>query len=267
MSERISMVLNAGVDDKWLKQMENEYPLQVPDGALYNFIESSNEQALVPVCKIKGGSRIEPNSSWINNFKDMGDRIDNLLDSIERRGLKDYVNSFQSDQKGEKIELGYYNNLDAYFVENGGNHRVTIAKIIGMETIKARVSRYEYQKDQEEKKHVFNWMRKQLDEKIKNLGFSTNYQEKGISDELEIFYKDKLIYIFDIPQSFNYKNDELKRACETIENLERIIEIKRSFPPLLSKIILYYLYKTEKYGWHIQDKIKTLLEEGYFNNR
>jgi hypothetical protein len=94
MGKRIGRILNLNINDNEINQMDSEYSLSVPYQDLYDFKGGGEEQILVPVCKIKGGGRINHNLSWLVNFKNMGERIDNLLHSIEKRGLEYYIKSF-----------------------------------------------------------------------------------------------------------------------------------------------------------------------------
>ncbi|PFK42074.1 hypothetical protein COJ23_26580 [Priestia megaterium] len=277
MCKRINRLLQLGVDVSKINQMKSEKPLPYPDSTLYSLEEGSNEQIFVPVCKIKGGYRIESELSWLDNFICIGEglkgkKIDDLLNSIEKHGLESYIRSFQIDQpQSDAIFLEYFNNLDGYFVSSGGNHRIVIAKMIGMQTIKARVSRSNYQKELEEEKHVLNWRSKKLREEIeeitRHLSFTDCWTTIGDTEKLKIFYKKMLIYDFSIrsvQKSSIITVEDLNEAYIQLEKLERIIEITKLFPKILLKILLAYLSKNENYRWIIQTKIKQLNEVGYF---
>ncbi|MCY8231704.1 hypothetical protein [Priestia endophytica] len=58
MGERIGRILKLNINDNEINQMDSKYSLSVPNQDLYDF---------------KGGGWINPNLSWLVNFKNMGE--------------------------------------------------------------------------------------------------------------------------------------------------------------------------------------------------
>lgn len=265
LSERIQRILNSGVNQEQVNLMEHTYPLSLPDLSLYDELES--EQVVVSLDKVKGGPRIDATLSWLENFLIMNEKIDGLLDSIEKDGLQQYIQSFQTNETTDPdpIELGYLDNLDSYFVISGGNHRITVAKMIGMKTIRTKVCYHKYSKERANSKSVFNWKRERLKKKIEQLGFWYNWDNKYNTDEINIYFKAQHIWFCKIPSEYRFYEGDIDKTFHFLNNLEKLIDLYSSLPVFLRSIVLLYIKRTDqKYRSIIENEFALLLKAGYF---
>ncbi|MCY9186542.1 ParB/Srx family N-terminal domain-containing protein [Bacillus halotolerans] len=266
MSERVQRILAAGVFQEHVELMKDTSPLPLPDLSLYD--ELKNVQVEVPLNKVKGGYRIDAALSWYENFNIMNEKIDHLLHSIQEVGLHQYIESFQSDETTNPIELAYCDNLDSYFVISDGNHRITVAKMIGMKTIKAKVCLHKFIKDRADLKSEFNCKRKKLKEKIEMLGFWHECKNRDNINEINIYFKKQHIAYFIIPSEYRFSEGELNEALQLLNNLEKLIALYRSLPMILRRVFLLYIKRTDPNCKSIiENEFALLLKAGYFNNK
>ncbi|MCY8466503.1 ParB/Srx family N-terminal domain-containing protein [Bacillus atrophaeus] len=263
MSERVQQILVAGVSQEHVNLMENIYPLPLPDLSLYDELE--NEQAEVPLDKVKGGYRIDSTLSWSENFHIMKEKIDHLLNSIEEDGLQQYVESFLTSETTSPIELGYCDNLDSYFVISDGNHRITVAKMIGMKTIRAKVCFHKFIKDRADLKSNFICKREKLKEKIETLGFWHECKNRDNVNEINIYFRDQHIAFFIIPNEYRFSEGDINKALQFLNNLEKLIERYRSLPIIVRSIFLLYIKNADQnYKSIVENEFASLLQAGYF---
>ncbi|MGK9185290.1 hypothetical protein KXS12_24020 [Priestia filamentosa] len=255
----------------------NLYPKPIPDRHIYKYREIIEVQQLIPVKKIMGASplRIDTDKTWLENFNAMDKQIDDLLDALEEKDLSGFINFLQEDREKEKIEVSYYENLDEYYTIGNGNHRTTLAKIIGIETIKALVTPHEFKPELLEKKK----RRKQLEiekkeeekrlakefplliKRISNLGLdsTTKKDSQGKGKEIYVTYKGKSIDYFNV----TCLND-LEKAFDELEVLESLIDARRVLPASLLLLNIRYSKLRKRSPWYIEDVLDRLTKSNYF---
>jgi hypothetical protein len=245
----------------------NLCPKPIPDPHVYKSRETIKVQQLIPVKKIMGGNplRIDTDKTWLENFKVMDEQIDGLLDSLEEKGLSGFINFLQEDRKTEKIEVSYYDDLDEYYVIENGSHRTTLAKVMGIETIKALVTPHEFKPELlEKKKEEEERLEKEfplLIKRISNLGLdsTTKKDSQGKSKEIYVTYKGKSIDYFNI----TCLND-LEKAFDKLEVLESLIDARRLLIDSLLLLNIRYFKLRRRSPWYINDVLDKLAKSNYF---
>lgn len=270
---RLRQLCNQGIS-----LTSNSYPKPIPDSDVYECKKRKEDrvQELIPVKKIMGGSplRIDTKKTWLENFEVLP-RMDQQLDDLEKEGLSGFIASLQADLKKEIIDVDYYDDLDEFYVMDNGNHRTTLAKVMGIETIKARVALHEFKPELLEKKKRCEQLeieKKQEEERLKkefpllitrisNLGLdsTTKKDSQGKGKEISVTYKKKSIYYFNI----TCLND-LESAFDDLEILEELIEARRVLPASFLLLNIRYLKLRKRSPWYIQEVLDKLAKSNYF---
>ncbi|RAS73156.1 hypothetical protein [Priestia endophytica] len=259
-----------------ISRTSDSHPKPIPDSSEYECKKIKEIQELIPVKKIMGGNplRINTEKTWLENFEVIP-RMDRQLDRLEKEGLSKLIAFLQADQKDEIIVVDYYNNLDEFYVMDNGSHRTTLAKVMGIETIKARVRPYEFKPELLEKKK----RREQLEiekkaeeerlekefpllrKRISNLGLdsTTKKDSRGKSKEIYVTYKGKSIDYFNI----TCLND-LEKAFDELEVLESLIDARRLLTDSLLLLNIRYFKLRRRSPWYINDILDKLAKSNYF---
>lgn len=273
MNIKEERLLNFGVSSSHLLIMKHKRPLPYPLFLLYDDGITVQHRYSVPLHDIKGGSRLESDISWYDNFINVlnkdhkmcisGRKIDDKLDWIKKVGLENFKKEVQLTSS-DNIKLSYYDNIDAYFVDEG-NHRITVAKMIGMKEIFAEVTKYSFKTEYDEAVHILNWKRKMLFKNLKALHFFYQFKFNG---DLEIYFNDVYIGKFSIPKENETKDSHnVDEALMFLDKLTYYKQIRKTAKSSwFSKILFaYFIKKLFIKDRYLMNRIEALNKLGYFN--
>lgn len=221
----------------------------------YNRTEREITNVKVPLDQVEGISRVS-GYSWfdildysilgiaqkkydinIDQSKFLGQLL--LLEKNGRSGLQEMYNktsniSFIAFKNGDEVQ---------YFQCTDGNHRVTVAKILGLKTIRARnVSYYEYDREKHRLFKIYNEERKKfqtfLDTTDFKIGKSSIYLEfSGEREPLYFFRLDLTKFTMD-PNTIYGMIGNMKMVREEIQNISKKSELYMGFYKIVPKKLL-----------------------------
>ena len=251
------------------------YPMPEPNAFDYERLWETENLVSIPVDKIKGGvsTRIDHNLTWINNLDgNKLQRIDRIIDWIANYGVLHFETTLQyeHEEPSDRIEMNYFEDLDAYFIESGA-HRSTVSKIIGMDTLKGRLAYYklspeklqERREHEEKKKHERKIIKRKkniLDEHISNLGLSTLWEEESTGTNYVYCYYNQM-FIWGFPIS---TIEDLEFSIKDVQELKEEIKAYRLLPGKLTWMNPWYKKIQNKNFSDHRDEIKQLSKSGYF---
>lgn len=255
---RLQRLYEIGISPEQIEQAKNEFPKSIPILDIGNIeIIESLHQELIPVSKIKSlTNRIDISLSWFDNFinnpcyrQSEKGSFEELLVSIEQRGLDDFIESFQRDQESPII-ANYYEDFDCYTIGEG-KHRATFAKVIGMERIKAVVVTFKSNPIEVNKYLYYQEQYSKLKKAINLHGFEYRIKKKenGIhkKDEIIIYYRENMIITLEAFKYYFNDIGEMNRNLDVINQVNSIIN-KISGIKFKSLKNLYIMSKINKKG-------------------
>lgn len=269
---RVDRLIKAGVSEEQLEKVGSEFPESQPLLDDLKFVrQESAEQILIPLSKVMYAiNRVDEKLSWLDNFIENNEyrqgkdgSFEVLLSSLEKRGKDEFINSFQIDQESP-ITAIYYEDFDTYVIGEG-KHRATFAKVIGMSTIKAKVTTYKSNLLEVRKYSNYKNKLEELKEAIhkNNLFFTCEKAQIGAykGKKIDIKFGEKSIIKLEVFE--NYFQDDgkidlnisvMKEVSNFIKKIKRFPFLKIFFAKLfldngkyhqLTKLILNKLIKHE----------------------
>ncbi|MEK4678221.1 hypothetical protein [Bacillus sp. FSL K6-2944] len=170
--------------DEFLLQFINSQQLQkmkqtnVPPLPLKRWFAEENtgdteKYVLVPMGKFMGVANTKRSEgNWLNQLYGLNRTTQNLK-RIQQGGIQQFKDLII--RKNADVVFNYYEDLDVYYVEEGGTHRSVIAKVLNIDYMMARIEVYKSNGHLEKEQKLFREQLHQLESIIKELGFVTEY--------------------------------------------------------------------------------------------
>ncbi|MGM0845002.1 MAG: hypothetical protein ACQEUT_08495 [Bacillota bacterium] len=276
-NKRIQRLIDAGISDQQIDRARNEYPQRQPDLDITKFkIVKSSGQKPIPLSKVKYlNNRVNESFSWLDNFLENNDyrqgqdgSFEELISSLEKKGLDDFISSFQKDQE-ELITATYYEDLNTYVIGEG-KHRTTFAKVIGMDKLMAEVTTIKSNPIEIQKYLDYQTKRKELEKSIQNINleFSCERAQIGLDkgEKINVQYKQKSIVKLEVIDSYYLDKGKMNLNIKVMNEVtEFIIRVNRI--PFLRNLIANLASNNRKYHTLSRLILGRLIKHGYFKTK
>ncbi|HFF1840435.1 hypothetical protein P4K54_23625 [Bacillus cereus] len=252
--------------DEFLLQFITQEQLQkikqtnVPSVPLDMWFTNKNEEKynLVPMSRFMGVKNSRGRQgTWLNQLYEL-DGARRNLEEIKNNGIEQFKRVVR---KESDIFFCYYEDLDAYYVCDGGTHRSVIAKILNIDYIMAQIRVYKSNGNLEKEQRKFSEQLNRLENIIKDIGFVPVYDKykKTISifstDDQPITVLKDVVY----PTFYQSGKNHFKHWLSVFQELkEEGMRLKKK-PYFFRKCILFYkkrkdgLFHEEYYFKMLQD--------------
>ncbi|BCD27717.1 hypothetical protein BC30102_0753 [Bacillus cereus] len=230
------------------QQLQNMKQMDVPPIPLKQWFsaEDTSTYTLVPIDKFMGveNSR-RREGKWLNQLYRL-DRSTQNLQRIQIDGIEKFKNLVLRESD---ITFNYYEDLDVYYVDDGGTHRSVIAKILNIDYVMAKIWVYKSNGKLEKEQQLFRKHLYQLENSIREMGFVPTYDsaKQSISicsnDNQLVTILENLVY----PTFYQEGKDTFPYWISMFRELKVEGEKLNTKPHFLRKWILYYKKKKNAY--------------------
>lgn len=273
-NKRIERLIKAGVTSDQIEKARDDFPQRQPDLDLTKFeVVEPSGQTLIPLSEVKYAiNRVDEGLSWLDNFTKNNEyrqgengSFEKLLTSLEKRGLHDFIDSFQVDQD-VAITASYYEDFNTYVIGEG-KHRATFAKVIGMEKIKAEVTTYKSNPNEKRKFLDYQNKRKKLEKSIKSINLEFNCEkarfglDKG--ENINIKFGQKSIVKLAVIDSYYLGNEKMEMNIQIINEVSKFIKKVKGLP-FLRSFIANLFFNNGNYHPLTCKILEKLIRYGYF---
>lgn len=225
-------LLQVGVSHQHLERMSKEMN-HGHAHYIYFYEEVSKEEAVVPVSEIRGllGTRGFDGFSWLDHITGRAGtftRLDNFKPWLEEQGLDAFRKSFTNPKY--RVELGYYDQDEAYYVDGEGNHRTTWAKVLDVPFIAAKVTRYRLLPTHYRNYEKLQARRDELKQTIREYGLTMKKKSIGQKGAHISFKGHGSIRYHVYPKVYDYGNTDqviaaLRQYEKTLDFLHQVREL------------------------------------------
>ncbi|WP_414150286.1 hypothetical protein ACIZ62_12740 [Acetobacterium carbinolicum] len=108
-----------------------------------NYIEIGKIEEYIELSRLVGSCRPNLGNTWYDNLEDLH-KTTNFERYLNKENFEKYLKNMSEEDLPDVIEF-----QDEYYINGNGRHRLTIAKCVGVERIKAVVGSMKSQLDKE----------------------------------------------------------------------------------------------------------------------